>query len=514
VSRPGGTARGERVTGAALRTLALAVVLALLPLAAAFAQNYGNYNPRDDQYRLLGMSRAQSEYESALRDYNRQRELRDRNLISDAELERARTQMEGARVNYLQAALAIVFAAPYVMIDRAIKFQRGDRKFVRLTLRTENQSAEGTKLTDLIDSTLLRQLRPDEVPNVFVSLKDDSPNGGAIISQPYEARIPVLRFGEPVTLEFRLLKDVDVVTVTASYANQTQDRRVFLEKDASANIVTIQSAQLSQEGDLGTEVRYELQLERFTSETGGVRLEVGGLPREIRYEFRDPASGARLTSLRFPEGVTSQRLILALSLPQRDGGRFPLDRPLSFWAFALDAGAGVRFDELARDSLTAEEAQSIPSGKVRLGLVPRGIGRLEVRAPNLYHTIVRGDSVAMDVTVRNAGSRDVDNVRVSADVPPEWRARIEPELIPSVPIDGEARVHLTIVPPPEIGVGDFDVRLKTDALSADRQVDTEDKTVRVHVDPPANVLGTIALIAVLIGLVAGVVVFGMRLTRR
>ncbi len=488
-----------------------ALIVAAAPLAA---QNYGNYNPRDDQYRLLGMNRAQTEYQTALREYERARDLRTRNLNSESDLERARNMMEGARVNYLQAALAIVFATPHVLIDRAVKFQRGDRKFVRLTLRTENASAEADKLSDLIDSTLLRQLRPEEVPNVFVSLKDDSPNGGAIISSPYEARIPVLRFGEPVQLEFRLLKDVDVVTVSATYANQAQDRRVFLEKDASANIVTIQSAQISQEGDLGTEVRYELQLERFTSDASGVRLEVGGLPREIRYEFRDPTSGARLTSLRFPEGVTSQRLILALAIPQRDAGRFSLDRAIPFWAFALDAEAAQRFAQLGRDSLTDAEARAIPAGKVRLELLPRGIGRLEVRAANLYHTIVRGDSVAMDVTVHNSGSRAVSNVRMTVDVPPEWHARVQPELIHDVAIDGDARVRVTIVPPADIGVGDYDARLKTDALSAERQVDTEDKTVRVHVDPPANLAGTIALVTLLVALVAGVVVFGLKLTRR
>lgn len=491
-------------------------VMALLLLLAAplTAQNYGNYNPRDDQYRLLGMNRAQSEYENALREYNRQRELRERNLISEADVERSRTQMEGARVNYLQAALAIVFATPHVVIDRAVKFQRGDRKFVRLTLRTENASAEGDKLNELIDSTLLRQLRPEEVPNVFVSLKDDSPNGGAIISQPYESRIPVLRFGQPVQIEFRLLRDVDVVTVSATYAGQSQDRRVFLEKDASANVVTIQSAQISQEGDLGTEVRYTLQLERFTSDASGVRLEVGGLPRDIRYEFRDPASGARLTSLRFPEGVTSQQLVLALTIPQRDGGRFALDKAIPFWALALDAEASARFTEMSADSLTATEAASLAAGKVRLELVPRGIGRLEIRSANLYHTIARGDSVTMDVTVRNTGSRAVTNVRLTVDVPPEWHATVSPDLIHDVPIDGEARARITIVPPAEIGVGDYDARIKTDALSAERQVDTEDKTVRVHVEPAANLAGTITLVGLLVALVGGVVVFGMKLTRR
>jgi hypothetical protein len=492
--------------------LCLGALLAAVPAAA---QNYGNYNPRDDQYRLLGMARAQADYEAALREYERARTLRAQNMISEAELERARSMMEGARVNYLQAALAIVFATPHVVIDRAVKFQRADgRKYVRLTVRNEQSGAEGAKLGEIIDSTLLRQLRPEEVPNVFISLKDDSPGGGAIISQPYEVRIPVLRYGEPVTLEFRLLRDVDAVTVSASYANQTQDRRVYLEKDASANIVTMQSAQFSQEGDLGGTVTYDLELERFTSDARGVRLEVGGLPRDIRYEFRDPASGARLTQLRFPEGTTSQRLSLVLTLPYRDAGRFPLDRAIEFWAFALDAEAAERFDALNRDSLSAAEAAQVPSGKVRLALIPRGAAQLELRAANFYQGITRGDSVVLDITVRNTGSRGVSSVRLVPDAQPDWRVRVEPDLVPEVPINGEAQVRVVLVPPAAVGVGDYDVRVRTEALSADRRVDVEDKTVRVHVAPPANWLGTTALVGLLLALVGGVVWFGMKLTKR
>jgi multidrug efflux pump subunit AcrA (membrane-fusion protein) len=513
--RMGARARG-RAPRFWLRVAAGWAVVVLAAASAGWAQNYGNYNPRDDQYRLLGMTRAQAEYESALRDYQRQQQLRAQNLISDADLEHARTTMETARVNYLQAALAIVFATPHVIIDRALKYQgRDGRPYVRLTLRNESQtSAEGIKLSAVIDSALLRELHPEEIPDVFVSLKDDSPNGGVIISLPYETRIPVLRFGQPVTLDFRLLKDVDAVTVSASYANQTSERRVLLEKDASANIVSVQSSQFSQEADLGGTATYDLALERFTSDLSGFRLEVGGLPREIRAEFHDPATNARLTQLRFPEGTTSLHLSLVLTLPERSAGTFQLDRPLSFWVFVLDNEAAARYDRLARDSITAATAAAIRAGKVRLELIPRGVGQLEVRTANLYREITRGDSVVMDFTLRNTGSRVVDNARLTADVQPDWRAVVTPDLVRTVPIDGEARVRVVLVPPHDVGVGDYDIKIRTDALSAERRVDTEDKTVRVHVSPPANWLGTAALIALLLGLVGGIVVFGLKLTRR
>jgi hypothetical protein len=488
--------------------------LAVAPVVAAQTSN--NYNPRDDQYRLLGMTRAQAQYEQAEREFARQQQLHERQLVSDAELEVARARMQNARVDYLQAALGIVFESPHVFIDRAVKVQRPDgSKYVRVTLRNESQtSAEATKLEGLIDSTLLRQLRPDEVNNVFVSLKEEPGAAGAIIGRPYEHRIPVLKFGDPVTLEFRLLRDVDAVTVAVSYANQASERRIFLEKDASADIVSVQAMQFSQEADLGGSATYDLLLERFTAERTGFRLEVGGLPPDIRYEFRDPATNARLTQVAFPEGTTSQRLRLILTLPLRDAGRFPVEKAIGFYAFALGREGARAFEAAGRDSITEAEAAALPAGKARLEVIPRGVARLDVSAANLYHEISRGDSVVLELTLRNTGSRSVNAIRMASDAQPDWRVLATPELVPELAAGGETRVRIVASPPENVAVGDYDIRLRTEALSADRRVDTEDKTLRVRVLPAANWLGTVFLVLLLVGLVGGIVAFGLRLTKR
>jgi uncharacterized membrane protein len=191
-----------------------------------------------------------------------------------------------------------------------------------------------------------------------------------------------------------------------------------------------------------------------------------------------------------------------------------VDQPIDFWAFALDREGAAQFARAARDSLTAAGAAEVQSGKVRLELIARGVGRLDVGAANLYHEITRGDSVVMEFLLRNTGSRLVESVRLAADIQPDWRAAFAPELVRSVPVDGEARVRLVLVPPKDIPVGDYDVKVRTVALSADRQVDTEDKTVRVHVTQPAGWVGTLLLVVLLVGLVAGIVWFGLKLTKR
>jgi uncharacterized membrane protein len=120
----------------------------------------------------------------------------------------------------------------------------------------------------------------------------------------------------------------------------------------------------------------------------------------------------------------------------------------------------------------------------------------------------------MDVTVRNNGSRRLDNLRFRLEAPLAWDARVEPEFISELGVDAERRVTLTLTPPADVMVGDYEARLRTVSAAADRLVETEDKTIRVHVAAAANWLGTGLLLLALLGLVVGVVIFGMRLARR
>ena len=93
------------------------------------------------------------------------------------------------------------------------------RKNVRLELEnTSGGSAEYRRLVRL-DDELFRALQPDVIHDVYVSLANDD---GAIISQPYEAKIEELRYGRPAELEFGLLQDVDAVTVNLAYGQNAR----------------------------------------------------------------------------------------------------------------------------------------------------------------------------------------------------------------------------------------------------------------------------------------------------
>jgi uncharacterized membrane protein len=75
-------------------------------------------------------------------------------------------------------------------------------------------------------------------------------------------------------------------------------------------------------------------------------------------------------------------------------------------------------------------------------------------------------------------------------------------------------VKLKILPPSDVGVGDYEVKIKTDAISNNRKVPTQDQSDRIHVLAPPNIKATAALIGLLLAVVSAIVVFGIKLTRR
>ena len=58
--------------------------LALFASVPSFAQTVSNYNPRDDQYLLLGLKRAKDKYEVAKDNLERNRELLREGHISQS----------------------------------------------------------------------------------------------------------------------------------------------------------------------------------------------------------------------------------------------------------------------------------------------------------------------------------------------------------------------------------------------------------------------------------------------
>lgn len=501
-----------RLKQAFLRTAGI-LLLALLSHAVPAGAQTNPFNQRDDQYRLLGLKRAKEAFEYSRAEFEQKQQLFEKNLISKLELERSRNLLADAEVNYQQSLLAVLFEKQYVAVAKAVKYQSKDgRKHVKLTL--ENASGGGAEYRKLLnlDDELFRSLQPDMINDVYVSLLNES---NAIISQPYEAKIEQLQFGRPVTLDFMLLQDLDAVTVNVTYGSGTQrSPKIFLQKDATVNKVVLQSEQFSQEAELGGKASFNFTLELFSGENNTFKLEVVNLPAAINRYFIDPGNQARLSQFRFTENTNTRRAALQVFLPDRLSEGLLIDKPIPFYVLVIPREQAETLGDLSAKQWSQEEIEALNAGYVRLELVPRGVGKLLVRAPQLFYSIKAGETVAMNLDVVNEGTRRLDNVKVEADVPLNWSKQIEPLVIAALNTDAEQRVQLQFIPPRDISPGRYEIRLRTTSLADNQPVNGEDKTVTVEIQSETNVLGMALVVTLILGLVVGIVVFGIRLSRR
>lgn len=494
------------------RTIAVLILLLISEIAAQSPGSY--YNPKDDKYRLLGLKRAKEQYEAAKMDYERNTTLFDKQMISMRELERAKSAYADAEVNYHQALLAVLFEQQYVSVVEAIKYQSKEGKnHVRIKLaNTSGGGGEEFKKLINIDDALFKSLQPEVINDVYVSLLNES---NAIISQPYEAKIEELHYGKPATVDFALLQDLDAVTVNIIYGSGTQRApKIFLQKDQSVNKVVFRSDQFSQEANLGSSASFNMSLELFSGSTNVYKLEALSLPRQINRFFIDPSTQARLSQFKFNESSQTRKTNLQVYLPDRPTGDVQIDQPISFFVAAIPYEKLGEFENKEEKNWTKDELDRLDIGYLKLEIVPRGTGELKVNASQLFFTSQSNNIIEVAVDIKNEGTRRLDNVEFELDLPINWRYEANPKIIQSLDIREEKRVVFTFTPNEDVTVGKYDIRLRTTSLADDKPVKAEDKTITVEIKESANIFGTLLLIILIVGLVAGVVIFGIKLTRK
>jgi hypothetical protein len=493
-----------------LRLLSIPVaVLLALSLAAAQTQE-------SQSMKLLQLKSAHLQLLQNKAEYERAVNLKRDGLVSEADFSKTETLYLQAGVTYQQALINFMGSEARISVASAVKFQdRSGKKFVRVTLRyasKELKELANLKISaeDLFPVDFMKELK-----DVYVSLLSE----GKVISDPYEKTVASLPIEAEREVTFQLLKDVENLDISVSYSGKTEKTSVFLQKGVSANMVTVNSAQFSQEADLESTATYDLSLEKFSGEANVFKLEAVNLPTQITYEFSDPTTSARLSQIKFSEGITSLKLQLKLFLPKNPDERVVLDKPLEFFVLALDNDQteklrGLETSAGGAGGIGAGAIETLNAGFVKLELIPRGVPKVEVQAVNLYHEIKVGDTISMDVTIRNTGTRKLNNVRVFCDLPLNWRVEITPDLIATLEQNKDEVVKIKFLPPDGVSVGDYEPKIRTDALADNRRVESEDKIVRIHISSKANVIGIGALVLLLVGLLVGIVVFGIKLTRR
>lgn len=474
---------------------------------------------------LIELRRQQLELREAQSHLERVRELADQGLVSQTELEQAEVGLRKAHIDYQEALLNLFAQQPKISVERAVKSQGEDgRKWVELTVvnLTPQFSLSHLRLLDDIQGgePIPKSLTTRAVGDIFISLQDTGePNlqgrtgeRGTTIALPYEVHVPRLEYGERKSLSFQLLRDVSSVVAAISYHGFERELDIQLQQAETERSASLSSTQISQEVDLGSQATFDLRLERSTVDSASFYLQVLNLPAQISASFVDPETSARLSQINLPAGVTNKILNLRLSLPERAGGEVVIGQPVEFWAVVANSRAMQEL--LESRSYGAEEIQASRAGYVRLELIPRGVGKIEVNAPTLFTEIVRGDAAAVSLSIRNAGTRPLINVEVRAETPMDWRVQIEPRLIQALPVGDEREVTVEVEPPGDVPIGDYEVRIKTICYADNRPVPSEDKLYRLTVKGQPNIVMKASLSVLLLVLVGGMVFLGLRLTRR
>jgi uncharacterized membrane protein len=354
------------------------------------------------------------------------------------------------------------------------------------------------------------EMRSGKIYNIYVSLVDKETK--TIIGSPYEFRIPFIELGKSGSADFELLKDAETLTVSLNYNNKKDEKNIYLKKGGSSNIIDIAAMQFSQEADLSSGTTYQLSLERFSTSDDIYRLLIINLPRQITYDFTD--GGSKVSQIRFAQGVNVKKLTLQIYLPDRDDEQVVIDKPIHFRVLALTNAEYSKLDGKNLENVALSDLKATVSGEEELEIIPRGRGKIEVRSNSLYHEITAGQEVSMDITVRNGGRRRLDNIKINAEKPLGWQTLITPDVIKSLDPEKEATVNIRILPPEDGGVGAQEVKIKTEAMADNRKVETEDKTVRIQMNAATSVWGTILLILALLGLIGGIIWFGIKLSKK
>jgi len=549
--------------------LILLIVAALSSAAAAPLAAQVTYDPNAEQFMLLSLNQSYIDLGQAAKEFLRAREQFENKLISASEFEQRLNAYRRTKISYDMALMRILFNASTVLVERAVKHVEADgKKLVAIYIKNEaggsfelskiksfgaretpmaggdfgTKAADGqVKVSELLNEEALtfesaiKETLPFlegqglafedvinlmEVHNVFISLKARTENGqDVMISKPYEKKIDRLGPSEQAKVTFELLRDVENCDIVISFGDKTITKSVYLELESATGGVEMTSEILSLQAELDSSASYNIDLQRFTSETA-FSLRVANLPREIYYNFIDPENNnQRIETVNFTEGKIRKRVQLQLTMPTRKSENVQVDQTIPFTALILSSQEAQKFDmmaaEFGSDSIPLDELNKLQADQALLTITPLGVGEIEVSASTFYYAIEPDQKVDMTLTVKNAGTGELKNVQISTDLPnTEWNYTIEPDLLASLMPESEEKVKIQFSPPENATVGEHILKVKVEAKTRNQIVEADDKEVTVEIKEKPDIWGRLILIVLLIGIVLGIVIFGIKLSRR
>lgn len=354
----------------------------------------------------------------------------------------------------------------------------------------------------------------NEIRSIYVSLLDVTDDTNIV--KPYEEKIPVLGYNETVELTFQLQKDVESLKVSLNYPEleMPETRLIYLQKESALDVVNVSSLRFSQEGNLGSSVTYDLTLDRLAETENTFQLRVINLLNRLSFEFQDPETRTRQSQVKFTQEESKRNLSLIVYLPEELDASY-LDSTLEFHVAVLDEAEANELGGVNnRLDLPADQIAGIQGGVERFELIPKGVPEIEVFVQNAFQTIKIGEEVNMTATLQNIGTRDLVDIRMIVDVNTDWKYTVVPEVIRSLARNEEKEIQLTLSPPADIGVGEYQAKLNAEVTVDNRKFEARDRSITVQVESQTQMSVTTLLFGALILLMIGIVIVTIRISRR
>jgi hypothetical protein len=474
------------------------------------------------------LEHAEEAYKRCKREYENAQKLFDQSIISKKELDealsayaQAEQQLKEAKIQLEVTKLSFLDNATHITIMEAKKYYDSDgRRMLDLVLKNtsnltlaesalgvaEMESESGWQSPEQIRALL-------DIENIIVSIVGNSSS----IGKPYERIIPVLPYGHEAKLTFVLLTDVEEAGVKLQYLDQNITESVFLEKESLQEVPTVVASQFSQEGQLGTDIRYDLDLEMLVTSDRSFSLLVTNLPPQINCSFIDSTSGARITRVRFTEEVSKHDLELRLSIPQKLDVDM-IDKTINFQAWILTPKqleiVNKLKGEYAATDIPRDKLNEIDGGRVDLALTPKGTGRLEILINNLYVEIKPQKDVNIKADLHNTGTLDLFNIIPEISPPLGWTAEVLPKSIAKLAPGDKKSIKIHLQPGADVGVGEYEAQIEARGQSGSEVVEALEKRLKIRISAETHIATTLILVLALVALIGGIVIFGVKLSRR
>jgi len=484
---------------------------------------------REALVRLENAREAHDRFESEYRDSER---LIKQNIIAQKDLDdawsrysQAQQALKQAEIQLDQTKLGFLANATHITILEAKKYYDSEgRRMLDLVLKNSSNLTQAESALNLSETKEESRLQSEwqnpgqirallDIENIIVSIMSNN----ASIGKPYEKIIPMLRYEAEEKLKFVLLTDVQEAGVKLKYLDQNVIEYVYLEKESLQEIPTVVASQFSQEGQLGTDINYRLDLEMLVTSDTSFSLLVTNLPPQMNFSFVDSSSGARITSVRFTELVSKHDLSLRVSIPQKLDVAM-IDKTIDFelWVVTtkqVEVLNALR-QEYAGRTIPAEKLDQIKAGRVDLALIPKGTGRLEILINNLFEEIKPGQNVDIKADLHNDGTLTLFNIVPEISPPLGWKAEVLPKLVEKLLPDDKQSLQIHLSPGPDVGVGEYEAQIESRGQSGSEVVESLEKRLKIRISAETNITATLILVLGLVVLITGIVFMGVKLSRR